>query len=185
MVAPKKIAFLDRDGVINEPIVIHGKPFAPTKFEQFRVLPKVADSLRILKDLGFLTVTVTNQPDISLGRQNLDELDAIHSFLLKNYAIDLIKVCIHTDDHGCKCRKPKPGMLLEVAMKYEISIDSCFMIGDRWRDVEAGQRAGCGTNFYIDYKYLEKRPSGSFETVNSLHDCVLTIAKMTKGVSKT
>ena len=175
MVRRAKIAFLDRDGVVNESVVINGKPYAPKTFDQFKILPKVAESLINLKNAGYIIAIVTNQPDVSLGRQTLNNLNAMHNYLLSNYAIDVIKVCVHSDNDFCHCRKPKPGMLLEIAEEYGVAPEICIMVGDRWRDIEAGQRAGCKANYFIDYNYNEKRPSGSFELVSSLYDCTLKI----------
>jgi D-glycero-D-manno-heptose 1,7-bisphosphate phosphatase len=77
--------------------------------------------------------------------------------LRKRLPLDDIFVCCHTDEDNCNCRKPMPGMLLEAARKYNIELAASFMVGDRWRDVEAGYNAGCKT-ILIDYGYSEKPP---------------------------
>ena len=169
--------FLDRDGVINQSIVIDGKPFAPTKLEDFRILPGVPEALLLFKDAGFKTVVVTNQPDISTGKQTWKSLNEIHYSLSKNCKIDLIKVCPHTSDQLCSCRKPNPGMLIQAARELAVDLSECLMIGDRWVDIEAGHRAGCKKNFFIDYGYAEKKPVGNFILVKSLEDCVKKIIR--------
>jgi D-glycero-D-manno-heptose 1,7-bisphosphate phosphatase len=163
--------FLDRDGVINQSIVINGKPFAPTKLEHFKILPGVIEALNRFKNAGFKTVVVTNQPDITTGKQTWKSLNEIHDYLLLNCKIDLIKVCSHTGEQLCGCRKPHPGMLTEAAHELGIDLSESFMIGDRWGDIKAGQSAGCKKNFFIDYGYTEKKPTGNFILVNSLQEC--------------
>lgn len=170
-----KALFLDRDGVINKSIVIRGKPFAPTELRQFQILPGVSESLSHLKNAGFKTVVVTNQPDLSTGKQTWESLNEIHEFMEAHCHIDAIKVCSHTSDDHCPCRKPNPGMLMEASVQLDIELSESYMIGDRWGDVEAGQRAGCKKTFFIDYGYREKKPVGDFLIVRSLSDCVSMI----------
>jgi D-glycero-D-manno-heptose 1,7-bisphosphate phosphatase len=85
--------------------------------------------------------------------------------------VDDIRVCYHIDADGCACRKPKPGMLLGAANALGIDLADSFMVGDRWRDVEAGRAAGCRTVF-IDYGYAEKQPDNPDFTVSSLFEAV-------------
>lgn len=118
-----------------------------------------------------MTVLVTNQPDLSTGKQTRESLEEIHAHLRAHCPIDLIKVCSHTNEDHCACRKPSPGMIFEAAQELGIDLAESFMIGDRWRDVEAGQRAGCKETFFIDYGYNEKRPEGAFTMVKSLKEC--------------
>lgn len=168
----RRAVFLDRDGVINRSLVRDGKPYAPTQISEFELLPGVAAALSRLRQNGFLNIVVTNQPDITTGKQRREDLDALHAQLQKELAIDAFKVCVHVDADGCDCRKPKPGLLLEAADEWGIDPGASFMVGDRWRDVEAGQRAGCKTSFFIDYGYAEKRPEQPFTVVKSLENSV-------------
>ena len=163
--------FLDRDGVINQSIVIDGKPFAPTKLEDFYILPGVIEALQRLKDAGLKTIVVTNQPDIATGNQTWKSLNEIHDFLSMKCKVDMIKVCSHTSEQLCSCRKPNPGLLIQAAQELEVDLSECFMIGDRWVDIEAGQRAGCKKNFFIDYGYADPPPVGNFSLVTSLEEC--------------
>src|SRR5262249_19994685 len=110
---------------------------------------------------------VTNQPDVAIGKQSLEVVEAMHARLKAELALDDIKVCFHQDADGCDCRKPKPGMLLEAAREHGIDLKASFIVGDRWRDVEAGQAAGCAS-FFIDYGYREKRPAPPYIAVKSL-----------------
>lgn len=168
----RRAVFLDRDGVINRSLVRDGKPYAPTHVSEFELLPGVSAALNRLRQHGFLNIVVTNQPDIATGRQRREDLDALHDRLKAELAIDAIKVCCHVDADSCVCRKPKPGLLLEAAHEFDIDLGASFMVGDRWRDVAAGQRAGCKACFFIDYGYPEKGPEQPFTVVKSLENSV-------------
>lgn len=174
-----RAVFLDRDGVINKSLVVNGKPFAPTSIIDFQLLPGVIDSLLILKDAGYLTVIVTNQPDLSTGKQTWKSLNEIHAYLTDYCHIDLIKICSHAKEDHCKCRKPNPRMIIEASNDLGIDISESFMIGDRWSDIEAGHRSGCKKTFFIDYGYDEKKPTGGYVSVNSLSECAKIISKIT------
>ena len=162
----RRAVFLDRDGVINRAIVRNGKPYPPATLEAVEILPGVADGLALLRHEGFRLVVVTNQPDIARARQGRDVVDAIHARLASLLPIDEFRVCPHDDGDGCACRKPKPGLLEEAARAGGIDLSASFMVGDRWRDVEAGRAAGCRTVF-IDYDYNERHPHGSDAIVRS------------------
>jgi D-glycero-D-manno-heptose 1,7-bisphosphate phosphatase len=159
--------FLDRDGVINRGAVRDGKPYPPDRVEDLEILPGVPEALERLRAAGFLNVVVTNQPDVATGKQRREVVDAMHARLLADLPIDAIKVCFHVDADGCDCRKPRPGMLLEAARELGIDLASSYMIGDRWRDVAAGQSAGC-TALFINYGYAEKCPEKPYVAVKSL-----------------
>ncbi len=168
----RRAVFLDRDGVINRSLVRDGKPYAPTQASEFELLPGVSAALSRLRQHGFLNIVVTNQPDIVTGKQRREDLDALHQRLQTELAIDAIKVCGHVDADDCACRKPKPGLLLEAASEFNIDLGASFMVGDRWRDIAAGQRAGCKSCFFIDYGYSEKGPEQPFTVVKSLENSV-------------
>lgn len=165
----RRAVFLDRDGVINQSILRDGLPYAPESIKELKVLPGVREALSSLRDAGFLNIVVTNQPDVAAGRIRLEILEAMHRRLKEDLALDAVKVCCHTDADRCDCRKPKPGLLLQAAHEFRVDLSRSFMIGDRWRDVAAGQAAGC-TTFFIDYGYREKRPEPPYITVKSLPD---------------
>ena len=135
--------FLDRDGVLNEVNVRDGKPYSPDSLADLVIVPDAADALALLRSHGFRLVMVTNQPDIARGRISREEVARINRYLSSRLPIDAIEVCEHDDADNCDCRKPKPGMLIRAAARDGISLSESFMIGDRWRDIEAGHRAGC------------------------------------------
>jgi D-sedoheptulose 7-phosphate isomerase len=162
--------FLDRDGVINRPVVRDGKPFPPSGLEELELLPGVASSLLDLKAHGFDLFVITNQPDVARGTQTRETVESIHQVLASSLPIDSIFVCYHDDADHCACRKPKPGLLLEAQRKHNIDLARSFVVGDRWRDIDAGHAAGCKT-VLIDYGYRERKPGQPPEaTVRSLRE---------------
>jgi D-glycero-D-manno-heptose 1,7-bisphosphate phosphatase len=159
--------FLDRDGVLNEVELLHGKPYPPAGVEQLRLLPGVGDACNRLRDLGFTLVVVTNQPDIARGKQTRDEVDRMHDVLRARLPLDEIVVCAHDDIDDCPCRKPRPGMILDTATRLGLDLDASVCVGDRWRDIEAGKRAGVMAIF-VDRGYGERRPTNADAVVASL-----------------
>ena len=142
-----KAAFLDRDGIINRK--------APegdyiTRWEDFHILPGVAEGIALLKQAAFSVIVVTNQRCIAKNLLTVDELEAIHqkmSLALSRAgaALDGIYYCPHDSEPPCRCRKPAPGMLLDAARDHDIDLPASWMIGDSVVDVEAGRKAGCRT----------------------------------------
>ena len=163
----KRAVFLDRDGVINRAVVRDGKPYPPDSLEELEILPGVAETLARLRAAGFINLIVTNQPDVATGRQRREVVEAMHAELLSRLPVDAVKVCYHVDADRCACRKPKPGMLLEAAGELDIDLPASFMVGDRWRDIAAGQAAGCKCIF-LDRGYKEKQPENPYVAVKSL-----------------
>lgn len=164
-----RAVFLDRDGVINRAVVKNGRPFPPARIEDLEILPGVADALTDLQAAGFRLVVVTNQPDVARGTQTRAAVDAMHERLAAVLPIDEFRVCAHDDRDACRCRKPLPGLLEDAARESSLSLPDSFIVGDRWRDVEAGRRAGC-TTIFIDYGYDEQRPEHPDHTVTSLRE---------------
>ena len=149
-----RAVFLDRDGIINAPVVIKGKPYPPLTLDTLRILPGVEDALTDLRKAGFLTIVATNQPDVATGKQSRTVVDAIHNEMKNTLALDDIRACFCVEGPGCPCYKPNPMMLVEAARDWNVDLSKSFMIGDRWRDVGAGLLAGCKT-FFVDYQYKE------------------------------
>lgn len=150
-----KAVFLDRDGVLNQAVVKEGKPYPPQSLEDVIILAGVKEGLEHLKELGYLLVVITNQPDVARGTTDMKIVDAINNFLKKELILDDIYCCIHDSSDNCECRKPKPGMIFAAARKWNIDLDNSWMVGDRWRDIETGINANVKT-ILIDYGYDEK-----------------------------
>jgi len=155
----RRAIFLDRDGVLNRPIIRDRRPFSPSTLDEFTLYPDVVDVCLRLKTANFLLIVVTNQPDVGRGIQERTIVEAIHHQLKTTIPwIDRIEVCYHAGeryDAPCACRKPKPGMLIHAAKEMGIDLAASYFIGDRWRDVDCAYAAGCRSVF-IDRGYDEK-----------------------------
>jgi D-glycero-D-manno-heptose 1,7-bisphosphate phosphatase len=112
-------------------------------------------------------IVVTNQPDVARGTAKKEDVEKMNSTLSSQLPIDEFLTCYHDSGDGCDCRKPLPGSLLRAAKKHQIDLSKSFMVGDRWRDIEAGQSAGCKT-FFINYRYAEQKPDAPDFIVSSL-----------------
>ncbi len=163
----KSAVFLDRDGVLNRASVRGGRPYPPGRLEDVEILPGVAAACHELRDAGFELVVVTNQPDIARGTLTAEALDSFHDRLRAELPIIHWEVCPHDDQDKCGCRKPDPGMIERAALRLGIDLERSIVVGDRWRDIEAGKRAGCKTVF-LDYGYGEKQPTGQDHTARTL-----------------
>ncbi len=169
--------FLDRDGVLNEPVVQEGKPYPPADAASLRVYPGTAEALNRLKARGYLLVVVTNQPDVVRGTQKRDTIEEINRRLSTELPLDDVLTCYHDDADDCDCRKPRPGLIRRAARQHGIDLNLSYMIGDRWRDIDAGANAGCKT-ILIDRGYAERAPaSAPAARVGSLSDAVDWILK--------
>ena len=147
--------FLDRDGVVNKIILRDGLPASPRNLKEFVFNDGIRDAIGRLKEWGYLIIVVTNQPDVARGNITRELLDSISRKIKQEISIDDIYACLHDDEDQCSCRKPKPGMLLEAAQKWKIDLAQSFMIGDTWKDVEAGRAAGCKT-ILLDAPYNQE-----------------------------
>jgi D-glycero-D-manno-heptose 1,7-bisphosphate phosphatase len=135
--------FLDRDGVLNRSFVRDGIPRPPANLDEFEWLPDVSKSVTTLAAAGFALVVVTNQPDVAHGTQTKEMVKAINRRVADQLPVLGVLTCYHNDSANCECRKPRPGMLLKAARRWHLDLSRSFLIGDRWRDVEAGRAAGC------------------------------------------
>ena len=174
----RRATFLDRDGVLNRALVVDGVPLPPTSVADLEILPGVERACRELRDAGLMLIVVTNQPDVARGTQTMTEVKELNDELASRLPLDEIRFCVHDDPDQCDCRKPAPGMLLDAAREHGIELDARVMVGDRWRDIEAGQRAGCMTVF-VDWGYPERSPQGQDLTVRSLEEAVPWILERT------
>jgi D-glycero-D-manno-heptose 1,7-bisphosphate phosphatase len=140
------LVILDRDGVINEDSDAYIK-----SLDEWRPLPHSIDAIARLSRAGWQVAIATNQSGIGRGYYDLSTMHAIHRHLLglvdsAGGHIAMIAYCPHRPDDGCDCRKPKPGMLLQIqrSLGFE-SLENSWMVGDSLRDIQAGQAAGCLT----------------------------------------
>jgi D-glycero-D-manno-heptose 1,7-bisphosphate phosphatase len=152
-----RAVYLDRDGVLNRAVVLDGKPYPPSSPDRMEILPGVEEALNRLRAAGYRLVVVTNQPDVGRGTVARATVEDIHERISRRLPLDGIYSCFHAGTEACDCRKPKPGMILVDRDSYGVDLSRSFMVGDRWRDIDAGAAAGCRT-ILIDYGYDERVP---------------------------
>jgi D-glycero-D-manno-heptose 1,7-bisphosphate phosphatase len=174
--ALRPAVFLDRDGTLNIQTVRDGKPYAPVRLEDFRLYEGVPEACRALKAAGYLLVVATNQPDVGRGDVAQSVIEAMHARLLELVpAIDRVEVCYDPGKGAdSRRRKPEPGMLLDASEALGIDLARSWMVGDRWRDVDCGKKAGVRTVF-IDYGYSETFRSLPDFTVKSFQEAAAVI----------
>jgi D-glycero-D-manno-heptose 1,7-bisphosphate phosphatase len=174
-----RAVILDRDGVINKSIVVNGKPFPPNSVTEVEIFDDVSFCVSELRNEGFEIVVVTNQPDIARGKTNSSEVEKIHNLIRDKTGIKDFFVCPHDDSDNCNCRKPRIGLLVQAANALDLDLQRSFMVGDRWRDMEAGQKAGCSC-FFINNKYSEQLPKPPYIEVESLSEATKIIIEANK-----
>ena len=168
--------FLDRDGVLNRARVVDGVPRAAESLDDLEILDDAPGGCHALREAGFLLICVTNQPEIARGRLRRDDVDRIDSRLAAELGLDEVIVCPHDDPDGCACRKPLPGMTLDAARRYDVDLAASYTVGDRWRDIAAGQAAGT-TTVFIDRGYDELlivEPDAVFAGIGEASEWIVT-----------
>jgi D-glycero-D-manno-heptose 1,7-bisphosphate phosphatase len=150
--------FLDRDGVLTGVVFRNGVQGSPRSLDEMEIASDAPAALASLKSAGFQLICVTNQPEVPRGQLTLQALEAIDDAVRAALPLDDLLVCCHEDADGCDCRKPKPGLLLEGARRHDVDLASSFMVGDRWRDVDAGANAGCRT-VLLENDYDDRAPT--------------------------
>jgi len=170
--------FLDRDGTLNVQVVRDGKPYPPETVDEFQLFPNVPEACARLAAAGYLLVVATNQPDVGRGTQSQVVVEAMHAKLRQLVpSIARIEVCYapgRGETPPDPRRKPAPGMLLDAARELGLDLARSWMIGDRWRDIDCGKRAGVRTVF-IDFGYAEELREAPDFTVRSFADAAVVI----------
>lgn len=142
-----KAVFLDRDGVLTRPIIKSGQAFSAREMSELDFYDEALEMLSGFQKAGFLLFVVTNQPDIARGKMDKETVDQMHKRLMDWAAtrapIKRVYCCFHDDSDQCDCRKPKPGMLRQAAQEFNVDLSRSYLIGDRQKDIEAGQSSGC------------------------------------------
>jgi D-glycero-D-manno-heptose 1,7-bisphosphate phosphatase len=170
----KRAVFLDRDGVVNKALVVNGKPYSPRSVEEVEIITGVAQSVFELKKAGFEIIVVTNQPDIARKKVTTEVIKEIHDFIRNETGITEFYFCPHDDIDYCQCRKPKVGLITKAAIDLKIHLNQSYLVGDRWKDITAGQASGCKC-FFIDENYSENKPSMPYTQVESLKEATWKI----------
>jgi D-glycero-D-manno-heptose 1,7-bisphosphate phosphatase len=188
-VLSRPAVFLDRDGTLNRQIIREGRPFPPSTLDQFALFPDVPEACARLEAAGYVLVVATNQPDVGRGSQSRAMVEAMHARLRQWVPqIARIEVCYSpgltpagstpggSTQVPDRRRKPEPGMLLDAARALDLDLTRSWMIGDRWRDIDCGRRAGVRTVF-IDYGYAEELREAPDFTVHSFAEAAAVILR--------
>lgn len=186
--AGRPAAFLDRDGVLNKlvPDPVSGAPESPLEVDEVQLLPGAAIAAARLAQAGYALVCVSNQPAAAKGTATVQRLQEVHERVLELLAaegveLEASRLCPHHPDGvvpalsgPCDCRKPAPGMLLDVADALALDRSASWMLGDTDADVRAGQAAGCST-VLLAYPGSSHKRSGAVSpdlSASSLADAV-------------
>lgn len=170
-----RAVFLDRDGVLNAIIERDGKPASPRTPDELEIVADALATLTALKAQGFALFVVTNQPDVSRGLMTGASLDAIHAKLAAALPVDEILACRHDNADNCPCRKPKPGLILDLAQRHGVDLSQSWMIGDQDRDIACGKAAGCRT-ILLERPYNSGPASVADYVLESLSQSIPVIA---------
>lgn len=162
--------FLDRDGVLIVAPLVDGKPAAIRSVSDLKLTRDAAAFCRELHEAGVPMFVFTNQPDVARGLTTRYVVEQINTAVGGTLGITETAVS-WADDDADPSRKPNPGMLLDLAERHHLDLAASVTIGDRWRDVEAGRRAGTKTVF-IDRKYKERGPDAPDLTVSELGEAL-------------
>jgi len=140
----RRAVFLDRDGTIMEDSNYVGD------VSRVVLIPGAADALKRLRDAGYRLFIITNQSGVGRGYFTREAVESIHAHLNEQFGragvhFDRYYICPHHPEDNCDCRKPKPRFLLDAAREYGLDLASCYMVGDRASDIQAGMAAGTGT----------------------------------------
>ena len=164
--------FFDRDGVLNEATVRDGVPHPPRSLAELHIVPGARSAISAVRGAGYMTIIITNQPDVARGAQDHRIVDALNAAVAGAVGADAVYTCAHDDADNCACRKPKPGLILRAAQDHRLDLKRSFFIGDRWKDVACGKSAGC-TTIFLDRGYPETSlDPGADYSVSSLEDAI-------------
>lgn len=189
MTNPVRIAFIDRDGVINQ--------YLPGEYvrtpDELVLLPGVVAAIKALNDAGWRVAMVTNQQGIGKGLMSTSDLDTVHAKLFValdaiGAKIDVVRVCPHLALDECSCRKPKPGMILDITSELSGDLASSVFFGDTDSDSAAARAAGVGTFHLIlggkrtadharDTKYFPIPPDGIYPDLLTAVTAMLNVTE--------
>ena len=171
-----KLVILDRDGTIN-----HDSDEYIKSPEEWRPIKGSLEAIGRLVQAGYRVVVATNQSGIARGLFDTKTLFAIHDLLQRSVAqaggrVDAFFFCPHAADAGCACRKPQPGMLIEVARRFNVPLEDTYMVGDAQRDVEAAAAAGARPVLVLTGKGRKTREAGKLPPGTEIYEDLAAFA---------
>ena len=137
----KKALFLDRDGVLN--YLVSNRP--PWSLSEIKIYDEAFEIISLAKQKSYIPIVITNQPDAGRGKLGFDDLENINNHIMRILGINHSYICMHPYDGMCNCRKPKIGSFLNAKQKHKINLEKSILIGDRDKDIIAGNNANCTT----------------------------------------
>jgi D-glycero-D-manno-heptose 1,7-bisphosphate phosphatase len=164
-----KLIVLDRDGVIN-----HDSEQYIKSPDEWKPIAGSLEAIARLTQAGFRIVVATNQSGLGRGLFDMAALNAMHDKMHKAVnqlggRIDAVFFCPHAQDAGCKCRKPQPGMLLEIAKRFNVALDGVPAIGDSLRDLQAASAAGARPILVLTGKGQQTLKAGGLPEGSEIH----------------
>ena len=171
-----KLVILDRDGTIN-----HDSDAFIKSPAEWRPIEGSLEAIARLTHAGFRIVVATNQSGIARGLLDTATLISIHDTLQRAASqaggrIDAFFFCPHAADSACKCRKPEPGMLLEVARRFNVALENTYMVGDALRDVQAAAAAGARPVLVLTGRGRKTRDEGKLPPGTAVYDDLASFA---------
>jgi D-glycero-D-manno-heptose 1,7-bisphosphate phosphatase len=176
-----KLIILDRDGVINEDRDDYVK-----SAEEWIPLPGSLEAIALLNQAGYQIAIATNQSGLARGYFSINELHAMHSKMQKllqplGGSIDSIFFCPHTDAHACDCRKPAPGLMKEIALRYKKNgsaqpLQGIPVVGDSLRDLQAGAALGASPHLVLTGKGEKTLAKGGLPENTQIHADLMAFA---------
>ena len=157
----KKAVFLDRDGTINH-LILNNKSQSPRTLNDLKLIKNITTVSKYLKKKNYLLIMITNQPDVSRGLNTKKNVNEINNFIKKKIGLDDIYVCFSKNDKNFR-RKPNPGMLIDAKKKWNISFKKSYLVGDREKDIKAGNKLRIKTIFFFNNNKEKKQIKSNFK----------------------
>ena len=168
--------FFDRDGIINEVIMRDGAACSPRVASAFYFKSGICEAFQAAKDGGFLRIIVTNQPDVERGQIPRHEYEAMQTLVRKTLEPDGFEAC-EASSNADRRKKPNPGMLLDAAAQLGVDLKNSWIVGDTWKDVQAGRSAGVRSILLATDYNADAQPTADF-CFPSLGDIVSFISNL-------
>lgn len=171
-----KLVVLDRDGTINHDSDQYIKSPA-----EWKPIKGSLEAIARLTQAGFRVVLATNQSGLARGLFDMAALNAIHDVLQRAVhqaggRIDAIFFCPHAEESGCQCRKPRPGMLLEIGKRLNLPLEGVPMVGDSLRDLQAAAAAGARPVLVLTGKGKKTRAAGGLPAGTEVYADLAAVA---------
>lgn len=170
MINRKRAIFLDRDGVLIEaPLDKNGKPTSIKNRKNVKFIKGIKSFCKKYKKYFFL-IMITNQPEFERKVNSKKNIIEINNYVKKKLDLDYIFVCFSNNEKNY-FRKPNPGMIYLAKDKFNLNLKKSYFVGDRWRDIDAGNKAGC-QSVLLKHNYKEKLNTKPKIQINKISDLI-------------